>query len=312
MLRFSQGRDDLPGCPLAMSLAARWSRLFPWALRLAWAVLPFTAGPAWAEALRARSHDVQAVASTGLWAVWAVVLIGTLVPHPLSLTALRLVAPAAVVAAAWAATQPGVSTAASVAALGTTLIATALALAPTTGLRFVNGTAYPNERRFPLRLPGALLVGLLPVTWALALGLPTLAALLLAAHRWVAGGALAVVAVAVDAVLLPALHGLSRRWVVFVPAGVVLHDPMTLADPVLFPKRTIEALHLAPADTDSLDLTQRSPGLACELLLWEKVPLTLRKPGDRVGESGASARLLFTPTRPGAVLAEARRRGVRG
>jgi hypothetical protein len=113
-------------------------------------------------------------------------------------------------------------------------------------------------------------------------------------------------------VLLRALHGLSRRWVVFVPAGVVLHDPITLADPVLFPKQTIDALRLAPAGTDSLDLTQRAPGLAVELLLREKVPLTLVKPGDRAGESGSSARLLFTPTRPGAVLAEARRRGVPG
>ncbi|HZQ27511.1 MAG TPA: hypothetical protein VFA94_07415 [Acidimicrobiales bacterium] len=297
---------------VAMSPAVRWSRLFPWVVRLAWAALPFTAGPAWAEALRARSHGVQVVASTGLWAVWALVLVATLVPYPLGLTALRLAAPAAVVATSWAATQAGVSTIAAVAAVGTTLVVAAVAMAPATGLLFVNGSAYPNERRFPLRLPGALLVGLLPVTWGLAWGLPVAAALLLGAHRWVPGGVLAVVALAVDAVLLPALHGLSRRWVVFVPAGVVLHDPMTLADPVLFPKRTIEALRLAPVDTDSLDLTQRSPGLACELLLWEKVPLTLRKPGDRVGESGSSARLLFTPTRPGAVLAEARRRGVRG
>jgi hypothetical protein len=93
--------------------------------------------------------------------------------------------------------------------------------------------------------------------------------------------------------------------VVFVPAGLVLHDPLSLADPVLFQRRTIETLRAAPAGTDSLDLTQRAAGLPVELILLEKVPLVLVKPGDRFGESGSSARLLFTPTRPGAVLADA-------
>jgi len=70
------------------------------------------------------------------------------------------------------------------------------------------------------------------------------------------------------------------------------------------------ALRPAPADSDSLDLTMGAPGLALELLLTEKVPMTLVKPEERRGEPGASARLLVTPSRPGRVMAEAAERSI--
>lgn len=273
--------------------------MFGWAVRAAWAVLPVTAGPGLGDALSSRSESVQTVTSVGLWGVWAIVLLGTLVPLPLSLTALRVVAPLAVAWGVWSG---------DVLAIVSTLVALALAFAPATGVLFVNGGAYPNERRFPLRAPGALLIGLLPLAWALAVG-PVMAGVLWLAAGEVLWGIVALVAgLPVAAVLLRAIHSLSRRWVVFVPAGVVLHDPLSLIDPVLFQRKVVEALRLAPADTDSLDLTQRSPGLAVELVLREKVPMTLVRPGQRSGEQGSSARLIFTPTRPGAVLAEAKSR----
>ncbi len=135
-------------------------------------------------------------------------------------------------------------------------------------------------------------------------------ALLLAARSWVAGGIVLVLGLPAAFILLRSLHGLSRRWVVFVPAGMVLHDPLTLLDPALFPRRTIESLRPAPADSDSLDLTMGALGLTLELILTEKIPMTRAKPGKVFGEQGASARLLFTPTRPGQVLEEATRRRV--
>jgi hypothetical protein len=282
------------------------SRAVPWVVRLTWTVLPFAAGPALSAALDSHSTAVKVAAAVGLWAVWGAVLVGTLVPYPIGLTALRLAAPAAVGAAVAAALDGHPSAP----ALAATVLAAAVAFAPAVGVLYVNGAAYPNERRFPLRPPGALLLGPLPLAWALAVGAPAIAVLLLAARAWIAGAVVAVIGVPVAVVLVRSLHGLSRRWVVFVPAGLVLHDPMTLADPVLFPKKTIETLRPAPADSDSLDLTQRAPGLALELLLREKVPMVLTRPGNRAGESGSSARLLFTPTRPGQVLAEAKARRI--
>ena len=287
------------------------ARTFPWVLRVVWAVLPLTAGPLLAAGLHEHSTPVQLAGAIGLWGLWAMVLVGTFVPHPLGLTALRLLAPAGVAAALAAlrsAHRPGPLEVAI--GLGGTVVATAIAFLPEIGMLYVNGPAYPNERRFPLRVPGLLMLGPLIVAWGMAVLNPVLAVLLLAARAWVFGGILVVSSAAIDSLLLRALHALSRRWVVFVPAGLVLHDPVSLTDPVLFERRVIETLRPAPADTDSLDLTQRSTGLALELVLTEKVPMVLAKPGNRAGEPGASARLLFTPTRPGAVLKEAKTRRI--
>jgi len=277
----------------------------PWVLRVAWAAVPLVAGPALAAALNGRTAAARTVATIGLWAGWAVVLAGTLVPHPIGLTALRVAAPGAVVTAAAAAASGQASAAAGLAAVAVTLASAFVAFLPATGMLFVNGPAYPNERRFPLRPPGALLAGLLALAWAMAVGPPVAGALAIAGGQWVLGGILLGLGAPVSWVLARALHGLSRRWLVFVPAGVVLHDPLTLADPVLFRRQVIAALRAARAGSDSLDLTGGAPGLALELVLTEKVPMVLVTPGNRQGEPGASARLLFTPTRPGAVLAEA-------
>ena len=185
------------------------------------------------------------------------------------------------------------------------LAALVVAMAPATGVLYVNGPAYPNERRYPLRIPGPLLFGPLELAWALTVGPLTVGVLLVAAQAWVAGGIVLGAGLPVSYVLAQALHRLSHRWVVFVPAGLVLSDPLTLAEPVLFMRELVETLRPAAADSDSLDLTQRAYGLALELVLWEKVPLVVVKPGQTGGQSGSSARLLFTPTRPGKVMAEA-------
>jgi hypothetical protein len=192
--------------------------------------------------------------------------------------------------------------------LAWSVVVTFLAFLPATSVHWINGPAYPNERRFPLAPPGALLLGPIELAWAAIVSLPPVAVLLLAARQWVAGGAIGVVGAAAVVFLGRALNGLSRRWVVFVPAGLVLHDPMSLVDPVLFRRQVVEQLRPAPAGTDALDLTQNAMGLALELVLTEKVPLVRITPTQRRGEAGASARLVFTPSRPGAVLAEANAR----
>jgi len=283
------------------------TRLFPWVVRVVWALLPFVAGPAFATALDGREVTVRTVASILLWAAWGTTLGASLVFHPVSLTIVRMVSPAAVGASGWAALQEDVGGAGLVAVAWSVLAAVLLFL-PETGVAFVNGPAYPNERRYPLRVPGPLLLGPLYLSWALTVGAPVAAVLLLAARQWVAGAATAAVAGAAGWFLGRALHGLSRRWVVFVPAGLVLHDPMSLYDPVLFPKLQVAGVDVAPADTDALDLTQGAPGIALELALRETANLVLTKPGERVGPTVDADRVLFTPTRPGRVVAEVRER----
>lgn len=285
-------------------------RLHPWLLRVVWGLLPFTVGPALATALDGRSASVRTVTSGGLWAVWAVVLVATLVPHPVGLTALRVTAPAMLGAASLAALAPDRELVPAALAVAWAVATTAVVYSPATGFWAVNGPAYGDERRFLLRAPGPLLLGPLALAWALALAPLVAGVLLLAAERWVAGALCLVIGLPLAFVMLRAIHGLSTRWLVFVPNGLVIHDPLTLADPGTFRRQIVESLAPAPAGSDSLDLTQRAPGLALELVLREKVPLVLVKPFDKRGESGSSARMLVTPTRPGAVLAEADRRRI--
>ena len=283
----------------------RANRLVPWLVAGLWAALPFTAGPALADALDGASGPVQLVASAGLWVGWATGMLAAALPHPVALTALRMLAPAAV-AVVLAAALGGHG---SALAVGWTVVVAAWVFSPAVGTRCVNGPAYPNERRYLLRIPGPLLFGPLVLAWAVAVAGVSAGPLLLAARQWVLGGACVVVGVPVAVVLVRSIHNLSRRWAVFVPAGFVLHDPLALLDPVLFNRRKVTTLRPATVG-EGLDLTQNAPGLALELVLDEPASLTLMKPGRRQGQPESTARIVFTPTRPGAVIDEARTRRI--
>jgi hypothetical protein len=248
---------------------------------------------------------VRTLASVGLWGGWGAGLLALAIPRPAALTTVRVVAPAAVVAAVAAAPRAGSAFALAVV---WTAVCCAWTYAPALGSWAVNGAVYPDERRFLLRVPGPLLFGPLALGWALAVAGLASGPLLLASRSWLAGGVALVVGLPLAALLLRAIHTLSRRWVVFVPAGVVLHDPVALVDPVLLRRQSVRRLGPAPVDSDALDLTQRAPGLALELALESPIELSLLAPGQRVGKPATAQRLLFTPTRPGALLEEARRR----
>lgn len=284
----------------------------PWLTRIAWLVLPFTAGPALATALDPRSTAVRTVATLLLWTGWAGALGASLVPRTATLTAIRIVMPAALPATVWATTvgAPAGSTSwTSVLAVGTAVLVVAAVLSPLTGDAFVDGSSYGNERRFALRAPGAVLVGPAVLAWAAVVAAVVAGPLLLAARQWVAGG-LAVVAAAVTArVAVRALQGLARRWVVFVPAGMVLHDPFTLSEPVLFPRRMVARLGPAEAGAaataDAFDGTAGAPGLALRVDVREPTTVGRKDRGGRSSTDVTASGVLFTPTRPGALLREA-------
>ncbi|MGH9231220.1 MAG: hypothetical protein ACRD07_21255 [Acidimicrobiales bacterium] len=279
-----------------------------WPARVTWLVLPVVLGPAVGDALDDASRPVQLVASIGLWVGWAAVLVATLVPTTVSLTALRVAAPAAVVAALAATVADGTS-AAAVAGLVGALVTALAAFWPGTGDAFVAGSSYGDERRMPLRVPGPLLAGPLALVWTVAAAGVAGGPLLLATRQWVAGAAVLAVGLPVAGVAVRSMHTLARRWLVFVPNGMVVHDPLALAEPVLLRRADVRSFGPAPGDTAALDLTRGALGLALEVRLAPPVSLVLASGGrSRVNESTTAGALLVTPTRPGAVLAEARRR----
>jgi hypothetical protein len=282
----------------------------PWPARTTWALLPLFVGPALGDALDPRARAVALTGAALAWGAWAAGLVAVALPSTASLTGLRLGAPTALGAALWAALQGDAGAAEAVAVAWAALLVVA-AFSPFTGDAFVNGSSYGDERRLPLRVPAPLLLGPLPLAAVAAVAGPIAGPLLLAAEQWVAGTVVLAVGGAVAVVAVRALHGLARRWVVFVPAGLVLHDLHTMVDPVLFPRARIARLGPAPVDDvdGALDLTARSLGLALELEVTEPIQVAPRRRDGEV-EVVEVARLLFTPTRPGALLTEAAARRI--
>jgi hypothetical protein len=280
-------------------------RVVAWVVRGLWVGAAFATWPVVSAGLRGDSAAVRAAAAVGGWAVWAAVLAATFVPVPATLTALRCVAPGVLAVVVAAASTGHASALALAVAVGWSAVLTAVVFLPSTAVWCVNGPAYPNERRFLLAPPGALLLGPIELAWALLVGLPAAALLLLADERWVFGAVLAAVGLPLAAVLFRAVHVLSRRWFVFVPAGVVVHDPMALGDPVLFPRQVVESL--APG-ANGLDLTLGAFQPALELRLREEAKVTVLR-NRRRKDVGATS-LLVALTTPGRALAFAAGRHV--
>lgn len=286
-----------------------------WILRASWLLLPFTAGDAISRALDGRSTAVTITASVISWLVWAVVMVATLVPHPTTLTVIRVLAPASTVVAIgaltwWAPSDvSGEHLALGIAGVALALVATALAESAMVADEYVNAASYGDERRFALRVPTSFAIGPVPVFWALLVGGCLGGPLLLAARSWILGLVATAIGVAVAVPAIKSFHGLSRRWLVFVPAGVTLVDHLGLVDPVLFPKPRIASLGPALEGTGATDLTQDALGLVIEIALDAPIEITARTSSD-AGELQLVRGILVSPGRPGAVVAEAERRSI--
>jgi len=279
-----------------------------WALRVLWLAVPFTVGAVFAGALADHSRPVRFVAFALAWAGWAVALLALLVPRIHTLTAVRVLVPAALAAAVWA-LGAGETGAMAFVALAHAATSTFVALLPIVGDRFVDGSSYGDERRFLLRAPGLLLLGPIPLAWALCLAGIGSGPLLLAARQWVLGAVVSAAGFAVAFLMARSLHALADRWVVLVPAGFVLHDHLALNEPTLFQRARIVEIRPALAGTEATDLSARAVGLALEVRLDQPLPV-FASPGRRGGTSEAItlSAFYFTPARAAAVSAEARRR----
>ena len=302
-----KGLQTAVGSIWATIRAPRESLLLVRLQPLAWASLVITAGPAAADAVDSWSSAPRAVASLLLWAIWGAVLLASFAPRPLGLTGLRVAAPLAFVLAM--ATLPAAGAGKGLLAVAGTAVAAWLAFTPVVGYRFVNGAAYGEERRYPLRVPPALLLGPVPLAAVLLATGVVAGPLLLADERWVAGVVALALAVPVVRVASRSVYALSQRWAVLVPAGIVLKDPLTLVDPVLFPRERIASLRplpfpTAPAD-DIVDLRLGAVAGSLVLELSDEAQLFRARGRLRGGEAVKARRLAFSPRQPEALLAEA-------
>ncbi len=247
-----------------------------------------------------RVLSVEAVAG------WAAVWVALLIPRITTLTVTRIGVPLAL-AAAVVTLVVGDGSVGAILFVAAAVAALAALANPVTIDAFVDGSSYGPERRFALRTPPLTALVAVPPTWTVtvAIGLvPPLAAV---------GNVVAAVVVAVIWVVavrwaVRSLHLPARRWVVFVPAGMVLSDPLALTDRVLFPRRNVAAVGPAYASTDATDLSLGALGLALQLDLTEPfaMPLIDRSTGpdaDTAGERIVTTdRIVFAVLRPGAML----------
>jgi hypothetical protein len=285
------------------------ARAIPWVARVAWVLVAVVGGRALESAVSGRSDAVRWTTAVGGWALFAIIAVGLLIPAAISLTITRVGAPLAVVAAGGAAIagSPGVD----VALLAVpAIIAVAAIFTAEFGRWMVQASAYGDEDRLPLRIPvpagTAAIVSW--VVWAPALlGGP----LALAAGNWLAGIPLTALAAAATAFVGPRWHKLSRRWLVLVPAGLVVHDPVVLADTLMVRTDQIIGLGLARSDTEAADLTGPASGYAVQVDTSASVSTVFAfTPQEPNGRAIHMTGFLIAPSRPGEALRCAGARGL--
>jgi hypothetical protein len=252
-----------------------------WIVRILWitaALLPnaLTASESTAQVSRVTLTIVG-------WTLWSLVAIATWIEHPISLTITRTISP---VVAAWLVIglpaddwQP-----AQIAGATCAIIVLMVMVTRDYGSRQVQAGAYGDEVRYLLRVPAPVV---LPAAlgWLLCVG--ALSVTLIGVDRdnlIVTGVALIVTVLAVFQVG-PKLHRLSKRWLVKVPAGWVVHDDVILAENLLLRTHRITSMSPALASTEAFDLTGYTTGVPVEISLRDTIDVRLSELGARLAKT---------------------------
>lgn len=321
--------------------AIRRPAIWCWSLTALWLPLPFTVGRLVADATADASTALATVAVAMVWVGWVTALAASVLRRPAGLTAVRVAGIATIAATIattvaaniWADAAPLSAPLVVVAASHAAVLAGVAHLAEI-GNAHVDALSYGNERRILLRPPIGLLIGAVPLSCAVLIAGIAAGPLLIAAGRWLIGVPVGIVGITAAALAARALVQLARRWIVFVPNGLVLHDHLATREPVLIPQREVaqivalsaharaRRLRAEPPRADragagdapagSLDFTLGAVGVALEITTHSPVEFVKRPSSVRHAtvESAQARQIVFCPTRPGAVLAEATSRRI--
>ena len=259
-------------------------------------------------ALQQDTMQRQIGASVCFWVGWGLVLGSCIIRRPWGLTVMRVLTPATLPALLAAHLYSNISTGILALALTHATLASFLALLPETGNVMVDGLSYGDEKRFLLRVPSAIVIGPLILLWAVVVFGLIAGPIAVASDNWILGMVFIGIGWPISAFGFRAIHQLARRWIVFVPNGFVIHDYLATREPFLLRRQDIISLGPAPADTETdseevIDVTQFALGPVLQVALHGEVEVVPRSRG--VSEVKLAKRILFSPTRPGAVLKEA-------
>jgi hypothetical protein len=276
-------------------------------LRVTWIAVAWVGWPAVSSALRGRSEAVEAVATVGAAVAWVAGVAAMAVPATVSLTATRVIVPLAPVAGLATLVRDG-DPADCIELVIVGSLATLVAMSGELGKLFVQASAYGDEDRHPLRPPLGL-AAVAVLAWVVWAGAVLVGPLMLASRAWIAGAFMTAFAVVATLALPRRWHRLSRRWLVLVPAGLALHDPVVLGETLMLRRSEVARIRLAPVDTDAADLTGPTVGNAIEVGTAKAVTAFLAP--TRLQPRGRAIHLtafLASPTRPGRALHAARQR----
>jgi hypothetical protein len=200
------------------------------------------------------------------WLGWTSVAIALLVPTPVSLTVIRIIAPMNVVCS-FVATAP--------LAIFASILLCVIALSSVFVDEMVQGSAYGDERRFALRTPVPYMAPGV-VAWAALCGALIGGTLLIAAKNFIVGVPVLLVGLLLARTVPQRLHRLARRWLVIVPAGIVVHDHMVLGETMMVLRKNIKSFTVVAQAGETADFTGGVAGnrIAIEMLESDKVVLS--------------------------------------
>lgn len=286
---------------------ARLEPAMPWVLRVVWIGVLVVGGAAIDEATSSSGDFFGDVVRYSSLAGWFAGVCAMALPAVVSLTAVRLIVPIAVPVGI-VALVGGADTTAGTALLALATLGVVVAYSALLGRGFVQASAYGEEDRHLLRPPAAYALAAC-LSWT-AWAATTIAAVLLFADRnWVIGVILGAAAIAGAVLGWPRWHRLSRRWLVIVPIGLVIHDQLVLAETVMLRRQEIAGIRLAPVGTEAADLTGPASGHAIEIATHESTTVIFAAtPTAPQGTAIHLRSCLVAPSRPGQALRGAVRR----
>jgi hypothetical protein len=248
-----------------------------WMVRIAWVLLALVPAPI-GDAVAASGRTAQVVFTLTAWLVWAVGVGAVAWLSPVSLTAIRSLAPLAVVGLVVATlSRPGLAEAAvlwPLVAVALGVVAAFGAFLPDYAAAHVQASAYGAESRLPLRVPVPQIAPIV-LAWVLAVG--SVAALLfaLAGEVWWLAACFVVVAGLFVWVAATRLHRFARRWLVLVPAGIVVHDHLLLAETFMVKVNAVTSVRIAESPGEALDLSGVTRGALLLVSMREAENLAL-------------------------------------
>ena len=243
-----------------------------WPVRVLWLVAALLPNNL-TDTMSSHSQVLRTTMSVELWLLWTLVALATWLHHPISLTTARCIVPV-VVAHLLVGLPDSSFGAGNVIGTACALIDLVLIYTSDYGSIHVQAGAYGDERRYLLRVPAPIVMPL-ALGWGVMMVVVCMTPLMLASEQYVVGSVGIVLSVGLLWQLPVRLHRLSRRWLVKVPAGWVVHDDVVLSENLLIKTHEVMSMNLALEGSEAIDLTGMTRGVPIEVQLREMTDVRL-------------------------------------